>query len=411
MKTSILSLSAAMILSAPFVMACGFDKGPSTEVLEPCKEIRLSERQAAVQRCETGFALQLFREVASRDTKANLMISPFSASLCLSMAAAGAAGETFSQMAATLGFDSFTAEEIGSYYQAMCQGLAEADNSSSLAIANALWTAVELPLNPAYAEFLRSSYEAEVGQLDFGDPSSVNAVNGWVNRHTRGMIPTLLDNPDPDLRLLLANALYFKGKWAKGEMSAIQADFTDFSGEIASVPFMASTRELGYYAGEGYAACSLPYGNGAYRMLVLLPDEGKDFGAFVAGLTPELWDRMLKGLSTQEVTFSMPVFKGEYRMDDLFQDVLESMGMVLPFTGSADFSGISAEPLSIDMILQKTAVDVNEKGTEAAAVTAIGMKNTAVPMPPKVFSAERPFVYAIVEHTFSTLLFIGVHGK
>lgn len=404
-----ISLLAVLLGAA----SCGEGENPPQKEMQPLKNIVLTHDQAAVQACENEFALGLFRAIAAQEKGKNLMISPFSASLCLSLAASGANGETFTQMASTLGFTGFSAEQIASYYQAMCQGLFEVDTTTRIAIANAAWPAVSFPLKQAYSDFVRKWYSAEVANLDFATKKAVNTVNSWASDHTNGMIPKILDEPDPAIRLLLANALYFNGKWKGGKMESQQKPFTDFSGKRADQKFLGSTREMKWYGGEGFQACSVPYGNGAYRMVIFLPDEGKDLYSLVASLTPARWNEVMQGLRDCEVIFSMPVFKSEYEMSDLFKNTLISMGMPKAFSGAADFSGISDESVYIDEILQKTAIDVTETGTEAAAVTAIIIKETAVlhPDPPRVFTADRPFAYAIVEHTYNTILFIGIHGN
>ena len=406
--------TAATLLAVAVFSACGLNgEGGEGEEPKPLKKIVLTQEQEAVRACENDFALGLFRKIVAKQQDTNLMISPFSASLCLSMAAAGADGETFNQMSSTLGFTGFSAEQIGSYYQTMCQGLYDADNTTTLKIANAVWPAMHFPLKKSYGDYAKRYYSATVENLDFSLQSAVNTVNNWAYTNTNGMIPKILDEPDPAIRLLLANALYFNGKWSGGEMESQQKSFTDFSGKSAGTKFLGSTREMNYCAGDGYAVCSVPYGNGAYRMVIFLPDKGKKLGSLVEKLTPDFWNQTMKQLYPCEVVFSMPVFKSEYEMSDLFKATLCEMGMPLPFTGNADFSKISDESLYIDEILQKTAIDVSEKGTEAAAVTAIVYKNTSVsnPKPPVVFTADRPFAYAIVEHSFNTVLFIGIHGK
>ena len=394
-------------------VSCGGEADPPQKEMQPLKDIVLTQQEAEVQACENTFALKLFREICAVEQNQNLMISPFSASLCLSLAASGADGETFTQMASTLGFAGFTAEQIGSYYKAMCEGLYAVDTTTKIAIANAVWPAKSFPLKMAYADFAKLYYSAEVENLDFATQNAVNTVNNWAYKNTNGMIPKILDNPEPSIRLMLANALYFNGKWSGGKMESQQKDFTNFAGTKAKTKFLGCTRDMKWCAGKGFTVCSVPYGNGAYRMVIFLPDEGKDLATLVASLTPEVWNNTMQGLRECEVIFSMPVFKSEYSMDRIFQDALKKMGMQLPFTGAADFSKISDEAVYIDDILQKTAIDVTEKGTEAAAVTAIVYKNTSIsdPEPPKVFTADRPFAYAIVEHTFNTILFIGIHGK
>ena len=376
----------------------------------PLKKIVLSESQAAAQRHEMDFAISLFKEVVAREPNKNLMISPFSASLCLSLLASGSAGETYTQMAAILGFADFTREEIGNYYQTMCNGLYEADNSVNLAIANAVWPAKNLQLKSDYAAFTEKWYFAKVTSLDFSSSGSLRIVNDWGKKHTNGLIPKLLDNLDSQTRLLLTNALYFRGKWAGGDMTTSKHTFTDYSGKSSQVQFFGDTRQLYYRQETDFEACRIPYGNGAYSLVVLLPKSGKPVNDIVASLTSsQLRNTVSNMKSPSEVKLLIPSIKTDYSMDDVFMAALKSMGMCLPFSSNADFSGISSEPLSIGKILQKTSIDINEKGAEAAAATTIIMYGASEDEPIS-FIADRPFIYAIFEHSYNTILFLGIYG-
>ena len=412
MKTTQTIFLATLLL---LVAACG-KTDPEGETPTPLKKIALTTKQEAIQSHEVDFALNLFKEIVAREPNKNLMISPFSASLCLAMTASGAEGETYTQMASTLGFGGFTHEEIGGYYKTLCNGLLEADNTTKLAIANAVWPAKNLSLTSTYPGFVQNWYSAEVTPLDFSATGAVDKVNNWAKEHTNGMIPKVLDFIDPSCRLLLSNALYFKGKWAGGDMTASKRDFTNFAGNTSRVDFFGDTRSAGYFASENdFTACGIPYGNSAYSMVILMPKPGLDINEFVASLSPALWTKTMNALKALiTVEFLAPSFKSDYTMGDKFKSALQSMGMQLPFSSSADFSGISTEPLFIGQILQKTAIDVNEKGSEAAAVTTVavfGSSGTPGTNQPPVFIADRPFVYAIVEHSYNTILFLGIHGE
>ncbi len=403
------------LLSVGSLPACS-GSDPEGDTPTPLKKIALTTQQEAIQSHEIDFSLNLFKEIVAREPNKNLMISPFSASLCLAMTASGAEGETYTQMASTLGFGGFTREEIGEYYKVLCNGLLEADNTTKLAIANAVWPANDLSLTQAYPAFVKNCYSAEVTPLDFSAANSVDKVNNWAKEHTNGMIPKVLESLDASTRLLLSNALYFKGKWAGGDMTASKRDFTNFAGNVARVNFFGDTRRVGYYSSEnGFTACGIPYGNSAYSLVILLPKSDQDINSFVASLTPSLLTKTMNAVKRLiNVEVYVPSFKSDYTMDDKFKSALQSMGMQLPFSGSADFSGISTEPLFIGQILQKTAIDVNEKGSEAAAVTTVtlfGSSEDPGTSQPPVFIADRPFVYAIVEHSYNTILFLGIHGE
>ena len=412
--TPLFSICLALLVTGALSSCGGSD--PEGETPTPLKKISLTTRQEAIQSHEIDFSLNLFKEIVARDPNKNLMISPFSASLCLAMTATGAEGETYTQMASTLGFGGFTRGEVGEYYKTLCNGLLEADNTTKLAIANAVWPANDLSLTAAYPGFVKNWYSAEVTPLDFSAANAVEKINNWAKEHTNGMIPRVLEYLDASTRLLLSNALYFKGKWAGGDMTASKRDFTNFAGNVSRVNFFGDTRLAGYYSsGKGFTACGIPYGNSAYSLMILLPKPSLDINSFVASLTPSLLTKTMnavKGLINVEVY--VPSFKSDYTMDDKFKSALQSMGMQLPFSGSADFSGISTEPLFIGQILQKTAIDVNEKGSEAAAVTTVtlfGSSEDPGTSQPPVFIADRPFVYAIVEHSYNTILFLGIHGE
>lgn len=398
-----------IVLSAVCLGACGDidDRNSDNDTYVP---VTLTRAQEEVAASEVDFGIDLFSSIASQE-KGNVMISPFSASLCLSLIASGADGQTYAQMASAMGFEGFSSEQIGSYYRTMTDALLKADSSTKIAVANAVWAAKDLKIRSEYVSEVKEYYNAKVDNLDFGKSSAVNTINKWASDNTNGMIKKVLDQTDPMIRMVLANALYFKGTWTGGPYDKGDMQFRNIDGVTSSVKSFTGHKSIQSYFGKDASVISLPYGNGAFNMIVVLPAEGADFNAFVNGLTAEKWTFWRQSLGDCEVEFRIPTFKSEYRMADNFKAALQAMGMVLPFTGDADFSRMcSQESLYISDIIQKTAIDVNEKGTEAAAVTIGIMKTTSAgPMDTKYFIADRPFVYAIVEKTCPSLLFIGTH--
>lgn len=405
-----------MILAATLLVSClaSCDGGllDSGREYDEYKPVVLTRAQEEVAASEVDFGIGLFSDIASQES-GNVMISPFSASLCLSLIASGTDGDTYAQMASALGFENFTSEQIGSYYSTMVDALLKADNGTKLAVANAVWAAEGLDIRREYVSEVKQYYKAEVDNLDFSKSSSVKTINKWCSDNTNGMIKKILDDVDPALRVVLANALYFKGTWQGGPFDGSDMEFRNISGTTAFVKSFSGTKGVQSYFGKDVSVISLPYGNGAFNMIVVLPAEGTDFNAFVKSLTADKWNSWRSSLSQAQVEFRIPTFKSEYRMAENFKAALGRMGMVLPFTGAADFSRMcSAESLYVSDIIQKTAIDVNEKGTEAAAVTIGMMKCTSAgPEHLQYFIADRPFVYAIVEQSCPGILFIGTHVK
>lgn len=413
-----MGISLLIAFAAPLLVACGSvnTEAPSEEGSNELKKITLTKAQEAVGGSVTGFGIDLFREVALEE-KDNMMISPFSASLCLSMLAAGAQGETYSQMAKALGFEGLPAEDIASYYKTVVEGVLSADSSTKVSIADAIWIAKNMTLKKPYASSVAADYNAVIDKLDFTNKlAALATVNSWADRNTNGMIKKVLEDVDPYTRMMLANALYFNGKWRDAEaFSTSPRKFADLERKARETMFFRGygIDALWGRTSDGVTVFSLPYGNGAFRMVLVLPDYEKDFMKFLAGVDAASWSKWMGSLGREKVNFEIPVFKSDFTMEDSFKKAMQKRGMELAFTPQADFGKISDESLYVNMMLQKTAIDVNEKGTEAAAVTVIGMKVTSVadPVSPRTFIADHPFIYAIVESTSNTLLFIGTHVK
>ena len=414
MKKMVIGLFIAVAL--PLAVGCGSVTPDSPEEGDnELKTIVLTKGQEAVANTVAEFGIDLFRDVAIGEN-GNMMISPFSASLCLSMLAAGAQGETYSQMAKALGFEGLSSEDIGSYYKTIVDGVLSADNSSVISVADAIWIAKNMTLRKPYVSEVTAYYNAVVDNLDFNNPqAAAGTINARADRNTNGMIKHVVDDLDPATRMVLANALYFKGKWrGSHEFALSDRKFTDITGKSDKVKFFGEygSRQMWGYV-DGVRVLGLPYGNGAFRMVMVLPPAGIDFKQFISGIKASDWNKWVESLRSCDVNFQVPVFKSEFTMEDSFKEAMEKRGMKLAFTPYADFGKISNEDICINFMIQKTAVDVNEKGTEAAAVTVVGMKTTSVsvPEPPKEFIADRPFIYAITETTSKTLLFIGTHVK
>lgn len=378
----------------------------------PFRAIAQTAAQKEVSARVLDFSLRFFSDMASRK-EGDVMVSPFSLSMCLSMAGAGANGDTYTQIADALGFKGLDAGQVGEWYAYMAAALTDADRSSSIAIANAIWAREDLPLLPEYLRIATESYRSEASNLDFRQPEALRTVNGWISERTGGMIPEMLSVLNPATQLILANAVYFKGSWREGKFRSRKMDFTDYRGNKDKRDFFYGKREMRCFANNYVSLCAVPYGNGAYEMLVALPSQTLGLDGLLKELNAGAWADLRGEMEYREVEFAMPCFESRTTLEsDELKAVLEGYGLTLPFSRfDADFSKMSSRPLYIDMILQKTAIDVNEKGTEAAAATVIGMlEATAIPdpEPPFRFIADHPFVYAILERSTGTILFAGV---
>jgi serpin B len=256
----------------------------------------------------------------------------------------------------------------------------------------------------------KSYYNAEVSALDFSSPNAIKTINGWVADKTRNKIETILDEIKPSHVMFLLNAIYFKGIWSKefNKKSTQMMPFSLTNGSSIQTENMQRLDTLPYFSNSLFSAIQLSYGKENYNMYVFLPEPGKNLQDLAEKLNSENWETWMTGFkTTQNVDIKFPKFKYEYEIK--LNDVLTEMGMGVAFTGAADFTGINREGgLYIDYVKHKTFIEVNEEGTEAAAVTIVAIDKTSAGGPQKVaFYVNRPFFYAITEKSTGAILFMG----
>jgi serine protease inhibitor len=243
--------------------------------------------------------------------------------------------------------------------------------------------------------------------LDFANPASLETINAWVKAGTNEKIPTIIDEIPPDAVMYLINAMYFKGSWRDRFDPAQTRDdqFTTAAGTPVPVSMMHHEGGVAYYADAELEAVDLPYGNSAFTMTVLLPREGRSAEDLAAALTPDRWNAVTSGMNGAEGDVYLPRFRVTFKQ--LLNDQLQALGMRAAF-GDADFTPMSprGRELFVSKVLQKTFVDVNEEGTEAAAATAVEVTVTSAPTR-VTFRADRPFLFAIRERFSGTILFVG----
>lgn len=366
----------------------------------------LTDAEADVARASNRFAFDLLREVNSAQGDQNVFLSPFSASMALGMTMNGARGSTFDAMSATLGFEGLSVSEINASYRGLLGLLDGLDPQVELQVGNSIWYRDGFPVEQAFFDTTRAYFDAEVAALDFTNPASVDRVNAWVADATNGRIDTILESIGPDDVMYLINAIYFKGDWTAGfdRADTRTASFFDSSGEIQTgeVEMMSRKGPTSVYHGDGFTAADLPYGGGAFSMTVVLPDRGTDVNDLLSEMSTDVWAEITGGLAESSMGIHLPKFRLEYGTS--LVDALQALGMEEAFDERADFSGMSPVGLAITDVLQKTFVNVDEEGTEAAAVTSVTMGVTSAP---SAIVVDRPFVFAIREKFSGTILFIG----
>jgi len=407
-KTMTTFITLAFLLLSAMMMSCQ-KQDPTPENL-----FDLPEKSAQVIEADNLFGLELFRKIAAEaKPNDNTMISPLSVSLALSMTYNGANAETKTEMEKTLKFSGLTAEQINNTHKTLLAALKSVDPDVLLEIANAIYYHKDVNVLASFISDNKENYGAEISPLDFRNPASLNVINGWVNQKTREKIPTIIDQLEPDLVMVLLNAIYFNGIWKNkfDETKTHNLSFMHGDGQWKEVETMNQETSLEYARNNIFSAVHLPYGKGQFQMTVILPNENKTTEDVLSALTLDNWNTWMKGFKKEEkVEVAMPRFKFSWEME--LNEILAKMGMPRAFTPYvADFSGITGtKDLYIGYVKHKTFVDVNENGTEAAAVTAVGMFTTSMPVdqPKKIyFRVDRPFLFAITEKTTGTILFIG----
>ncbi|MCE2412923.1 serpin family protein [Candidatus Poribacteria bacterium] len=382
------------------------------------KEVKLEVGpiDSSVVTANTKFGFNLFDEIRKTEQDKNIFISPLSISTALAMTLNGASGETEQTMTNTLQLQGLGSEAINRGYAGLRQILLTSDPKVTLAIANSLWARQGFSFKPDFLQRNTQFFGAEISTLDFDAPSASQTINQWVDTNTNGKIKKIVDDEiDPSKVLFLINAIYFKGTWQREFNPLRTRDDTFYlsSGDEKQVPMMTQNHWYPYYKGEEFQAISLAYGDGQMRMYIFLPDPESDLNIFLENLNAENWENWMPQFRTQDVSLVMPKFKLEYRKT--LNNTLKVLGMDIAFDPAlADFSRmapleISGQNLYIGEVIHKTFVEVNEEGTEAAAVTSVGVIETSAVSPPPIpFIVDRPFFFAIHDNETKTILFMGV---
>ena len=343
------------------------------------------------------FALEFFKKTNQTvDYDENVVLSPYSAAVALSMLEEGAEGETKAEFDDVLGGCLYAAEDLGS------------NDVLTVKSANSLWISDNFSIRNRYVSLLQKDYDAFVTVQNFADPATVKEINNWCSENTAGKIGHILDELSPNDVMVLINALYFNAPWEK----AFDENVTEnavFHGvvEDKEVPMMYSKATFEYAEYQGCQLIRLPYEGGRYSMVVVLPPYGWGIDQVLPYVNSTVYKGAMGMLSKQEVAFRMPKYCLETSF--ILDKALQRMGIETAYSPAADFKGISVSgPLSLGTVKQKCYIDVTEKGTEAAAVTSAQVRLTAVsPNTLKRMTVDRPFLFFISDSQTDNILFVG----
>lgn len=405
-----------LLMTIVALVSCQGGSSVTGDASEQQKSGTIDSLDADLVDANTRFAMRLFGEVATPTPTENVFISPPSIAVALAMTYNGADGETQRAMARALNIENFNLDMLNSSYADLLALLQNPDSSVELSIANSLWARQGLPFREDFLERNRESYAARIEELNFGSADAAPTINGWVNEQTRGKISKIVDDPiDPDMIMFLINAIYFKGAWTNEFADSLTREraFTRADGSQIQHPLMNTTDTLPYFDGGTFQSVSIPYGSERVSMFVLLPNRDSDLPSLLARLDAESWDEWIHSHRRIEGDLALPKFKLEYEIK--LNEALTALGMGVAFDGQdANFSKMipvtPSENVYISEVKHKTFVEVNEQGTEAAAVTSVGMATTSFdPNPPPRFTmtVDRPFLFAIRDNWTGVVLFMG----
>lgn len=371
--------------------------------------IDLTSEQVALVGSENAFAFDIFSRIAENPGRNNLIISPLSISVALSMTLNGADGETRDAMLDALRVSGLSPEIINKSYKDLTEALLSVDKRILISIANSVWTEDDFAVKKTFIDILTKYYSAEAGSFDINDPNAHVKINQWIKEKTNNLITDMLEKLEDNDVMLLVNAIYFKGKWKSqfDEANTVLMPFYKYDGTSVTVPMMKQRRKFKSYSGQDFTLAEFPYGQGNYVMDVILPDPSVSMNEFTARLTESEFKAWISQMNEREIDLSFPRFK--YGFKKKLKEVLSDMGMAVAFTESADFSNISEEyDLLINEVTHQAFIETNEEGTEAAAATVVEVGLTSVGEQPLVLKLDHPFIYLIRETSTNSILFMGI---
>lgn len=352
-------------------------------------------------------------EHAETDELDNIFISPTSLFLAMSMAYNGADGETKDEIQSALDLEDIDLDDVNKASASLLDMLDKETDSIQTQIANSIWVSDDFKLQDSYQNINQDYLHAEVNSIDISDDASADDINEWVQDATNDKITDMVDSPlNQDMVALLLNAIYFNGDWTYpfDPNETTEESFHANDGEDVDVDMMKLHEdELEYMENDTLQAVSLPYGDGETSMDIFVPKEDDGMEAFKEDLTEDSWDEWQSEFHIQEGTVELPKFELEY--EETLNETLEKMGIEKAFTDDAEFSNMiqDHDAIRISKVKQKTYVNVDETGTEAAGSTSTEMETTSLPLDePFSIVADKPFFIAITDDETDNILFMGI---
>ena len=406
-----------------FLASCSDLNKQEENALPNLSSLGLTKAHEEIAANQMDFGVAFFRSIARQSDMRNVLVSPFSMSLDLSMLAYGASGETYSELAKGLGFENFTSEQIGDYYSAVIEAN-RANENTQVEIANAIWLNTKeiasSSVNKSYVNEVKEKYDAQIEQLDFRENQIFKTINKWGEDHTNGKIKNILtSNPSMDVTAILTNAMYFSSSWLWGRYEKTKKDFRGIDRTVNNHDFIFGTNSYWsefnttWSQSKEPAALTLGYGEG-YRIMIIVPPVGTSLKKFVNGITAQdirKWANKSKVPDDKiKMTFYLPTFYIESSNSaKLCRQALQDIGINKLFGPSADLNKI-CPGVYVNSVFQRTFIDLNENGTTAAAVSFVDLTEptyvASLFEKEYEFVVDRPFVYAIMDR-YQSILFMG----
>lgn len=374
--------------------------------------IELTTEQKQLVSSSNKFGFTVFKEIAGNTKEGeNVFISPLSMSFALTMLYNGAETATKQELKDALGYTGLTDDQVNIANRDLIKALIEIDPKVAMEIANSIWYKNNFNVEPDFLTINKSYFNAEVEKTDFS-PATVGMINNWVSSNTHDKIKKIIEEIPAETVMYLINAIYFKGTWKYQfeNKNTTKLDFFPSTGSTFKTDFMVQEGAFEIVNNDLFSGINLPYGNENYSMMVLLPNEGKSVENIISSMNDENWTQWVNKLQvTNKIKIYLPKFK--FSFEKKLNDDLYALGMQTMFSNFADLTKISkAGGIKVSEVKHKTFVEVNEEGTEAAAVTSIGIELTSAG-PNNIFNANKPFVFIIKEKDTNSLLFMGIMNK
>ncbi|MCM1356220.1 MAG: serpin family protein [Staphylococcus sp.] len=399
-----------LFLTSVFILtSCSSDSDDSGS--NERKDINLNPTELEIVKANTSIGLNMLSYFDGNSEEDNFMVSPLSAQFVMGMLANGAQGKTLDEITAAMGTNSI--DELNDLCKRLLTELPKADKKTTLRSANSAWFNKGYNVLPSYSKAIADYYRAGTSSLDLTKQESIMKINNWCSSNTDGLINSVITEPyDVNIRLVLLNAIYFKGEW-KCPFSAdqtVKKDFNNADGSVVKTPTMCQSLYSPYYKHPDFELLRLSYGNYAYAMTIILPSKDGSLSKALASLDGAAWAEWKSHSTVPEVKLEFPKFKIETKTE--INKYLQSLGIKEVYCSDADLSAMADEAVSLSTVDQYTSIEVDEKGTVASVVSKGEVwYEEYLPTSSVDFHIDRPFAFVIEETSTGSILFVGRVNK